>query len=99
MSGFRHVAMFIWAEGTTTGQQEEVEARLRELPGVIPGIGEYSLGTNAGVNPGGYDFAVVADFADRDAYLVYRDHPRHRAVIDQYITPIVAQRAAIQYEL
>lgn len=99
MSGFRHVALFIWAEGTTTGQQEEVAARLRELPGVIPGIREYSLGTNAGVNPGGYDFAVVADFAGRDAYLAYRDHPRHRAVIDQYITPIVARRAAIQYEL
>ncbi|WP_165975959.1 Dabb family protein [Actinomadura rubrisoli] len=99
MSGFRHVVMFMWAEGTTTGQQEEVAEKLGELPGVIPEIREYSLGTNAGVNPDAYDFAVVGDFADRAAYLVYRDHPAHRAVIDQYITPIVAQRAAIQYEL
>ncbi|WP_067461665.1 Dabb family protein [Actinomadura macra] len=99
MSGFRHVVMFMWAEGTTTGQQEEVAARLGELPGVIPEIREYSLGADAGVNSASYDFVVVADFADKDAYLTYRDHPAHRAVVDQFITPIVASRAAIQYVL
>jgi len=99
MSGFRHVAMFGWVEGTTTLQQQEIADRLRELPGVIPEIQAYSVGVNAGVNPGNYDFVVVADFADRDAYLAYRDHPAHRAVVDQYINPLVARRAAIQYEL
>ncbi|TDC67132.1 Dabb family protein [Actinomadura sp. GC306] len=99
MSGFRHVVLFRWAEGTTTGQQEEVAARLGELPGVIEGIREYSVGADAGVNPGAYDFAVVADFAGRDAYLAYRDHPAHRAVVEEYITPIVAERASIQYEV
>ncbi|WUH96818.1 Dabb family protein [Spirillospora sp. NBC_00431] len=97
MNGFRHVAMFRWVEGTTTGQQDEVAARLRELPGVIREIREYSLGADAGVNPGAYDFVLVADFADQDAYLAYRDHPSHRAVVDRYITPIVAERASIQY--
>jgi len=98
MSGFRHVVLFKWAEGTTTGQQEEVAAKLGELPGVIDEIREYSMGANAGVNPGAYDFGLVADFARREDYLVYRDHPAHRAVIDQYIKPIVAERASIQYE-
>jgi hypothetical protein len=99
MSGFRHVVLFRWVEGTTVSQQEEVAARLSELPGRIPEIESYSLGTNAGVNPGGFDFAVVADFADREDYLVYRDHPLHRAVIDEVITPLLGERAAIQYEL
>ncbi|MFA1549936.1 Dabb family protein [Actinomadura chokoriensis] len=98
MSGFRHVVMFKWAEGTTTGQQDEVAAKLGQLPGRIPEIGTYSIGVDAGVNPGAYDFVVVADFADRDAYLVYRDHPAHRAMIEEFIAPIVAERAAIQYE-
>ena len=98
MSGFRHVVMFKWAEGTTTGQQDEVAAKLGELPGTIPEIGAWSMGVNAGVSPEGYDFVVVADFADRDAYLVYRDHPAHRGVVDAFITPIAARRAFIQYE-
>jgi hypothetical protein len=99
MSGFRHVVMFGWAEGTTTGQQEEVAARLRELTAVIPEVGSLSVGLDAGVNAGNYDFVVVGDFADRDAYVAYRDHPAHRAVVDEYIKPIVDRRAAVQYEL
>jgi len=99
MSGLRHVALFRWAEGTTTRQQEEVAARLSELPAKIPQIRSYSLGRNAGINPGGYDFAVVADFDDREGYLAYRDHPEHRAVVEEVIAPLVADRAAIQYEL
>ncbi|NDU75896.1 Dabb family protein [Actinomadura sp. DSM 109109] len=98
MTGFRHIALFRWIEGTTTGQQDEVAAKLRELPGAIPEIRDYVVGVNAGVNPGAFDFAVVADFDDVDAYLVYRDHPVHRAAVDGYITPITAERAAIQYE-
>ncbi|MEU6035516.1 Dabb family protein [Actinomadura sp. NPDC047616] len=98
MSGFRHVVMFGWVEGTTT-QQQEVADRLLELPGIIPEIQAYSVGADAGVNPGNHDFVVVADFADRDGYVAYRDHPAHRAVVDQYIKPLVARRAAVQYEL
>ncbi|GAA2137153.1 Dabb family protein [Actinomadura napierensis] len=98
MSGFRHVAMFRWAEGTTIGQQEEVAARLRELTGVIPQIRGYSVGLDAGVDPGTYEFIVVADFAGKDDYLVYRDHPTHRAVVEEFVAPLVAERAAIQYE-
>lgn len=93
------MVMIKWAEGTTTGQQDEVAAKLGELPGRIPEISAYSTGTNAGVDPGGYEFAIVADFADRDGYLAYRDHPDHRAVVEQFIAPIVAERAAIQYEM
>ncbi|QFG25543.1 Dabb family protein [Actinomadura sp. WMMB 499] len=98
MSGFRHVVMFKWAEGTTTGQQEEVAARLSELPGLIPEIREYVMGTDAGLSPGAYDFVVVADFADADAFRVYRDHPAHRTVADDLIAPIMAERAVVQHE-
>ena len=98
MSGFRHVAMFRWAEGTTIGQQEEAAAKLRELTGAIPQIRGYSVGLDAGVDQGTYEFIVVADFAGKDDYLVYRDHPAHRAVVGEFVAPLVAERAAIQYE-
>jgi hypothetical protein len=99
MSGFRHVVMFAWAEGTTTGQQEEVAAKLAELPAVIPEVVTLSLGTDAGVSPGNFDFVVVGDFASKDDYITYRDHPAHRAVVDDYIKPLLGQRAAVQYAM
>jgi hypothetical protein len=99
MAGFRHVVLFRWREGTTEEQKRTLEERLRELPGLIPELKSYSLGADAGLNPGNFEFAIVADFANRDAYAIYRDHPEHRRVIDQCVTPIAAERAAVQYEM
>jgi hypothetical protein len=50
------------------------------------------------VNSGNYEFAVVADFATLDDYLVYRDHPDHKQVIVDLIVPNIADRAAVQFE-
>jgi hypothetical protein len=99
MSGFRHVALFVWTSEATEEQKTAVAERLRELPGVIPELERYQIGPDAGINEGNYDFAVVADFADRESYLVYRDHPYHREIIAETIRPIMADRAAVQYDL
>jgi Stress responsive A/B Barrel Domain len=95
---FRHVVLFNWTPEATEEQKERVAEELGRLPALIPSLREYHFGRNAGINPGGYEFAVVADCDDLDGYLAYRDNPEHRAIIDTFITPIVAQRAAIQYE-
>jgi hypothetical protein len=97
MSGFRHVVLFRWREDATAQQKKTLEDRLNELPGVIPELRAYTIGGDAGINPGNFDFAVVADFANRDDYLIYRDHPVHRKVIDECVTPIVTERSAVQY--
>jgi hypothetical protein len=99
MSGFRHVVLFTWISEATPEQKTAVAGRLSELPGVIPEIQRYEIGADVGVNEGNYDFAVVADFADRESYLVYRDHPYHREIIAETIRPIVGDRAAVQYEI
>jgi hypothetical protein len=99
MSGVRHVVLFTWKPETTQEQKDTLMRRLAELPSLVPEIKSYSYGPDAGINEGGHDFAIVADFADRDSYLVYRDHPDHRALIEECIAPIRDQRAAIQYEL
>lgn len=99
MAGFRHVVMFTWAEGVTTLQRRTMAERLATLPAAIPEIKAYNFGDDLGIKEGNYDFVVVADFADQAGYLVYRDHPMHRAVASEVIAPIVAGRAAVQYEL
>lgn len=99
MRGFRHVAMFTWTDEATEEQKRAVADRLAELPGRIPQIRAFDIGSDAGVSTGNHDFVLVADFADRDAYLAYRDDPAHRAVLTECITPILAGRAAVQCEL
>lgn len=94
----RHVALFSWTADATDEQKQRVATELGTLPGLIPQIRAYEFGPDAGINEGSYDFGVVADFDDTGSYLAYRDDPRHRAMIEQHIAPIVARRAAMQYE-
>ena len=96
---FRHVSLLMFTPQTTQEQQQELRRQLRTLPGAIEEIRDYHVGPDAGLNPGNYQFAIVADFATVDDYLVYRDHPVHRELIEKYVQPIVASRAAVQYEL
>ena len=94
---FRHVVLFTWTEDATDGQKQELARELSKLPAVIGEIRAYHLGRDAGINPANCDFVVVADFDDAGGYLVYRDHPAHREVVERYVNPIVAKRSAVQY--
>jgi hypothetical protein len=96
---FRHVVLLQWTPEATAEQTAAVLAALATLPGAIPELVEYRFGPDVGVNEGNFDLAVVADFASVDDYVVYRDHPVHRAVITEQITPILAARAAVQYDV
>ncbi len=94
----RHVVLMKFVPEATAEQRRAVEDGLAALPAQIPELRSYVIGTDVGASAGNFDFAVVADLADRDAYVVYRDHPAHRKVIEECVTPIVAERAAVQSE-
>jgi hypothetical protein len=95
---FRHVVVFTWKPETTDAQLQAMRDGLAGLPGRIPEIADYRFGDDAGISEGNAAFAVTADFASVDDYFVYRDAPIHRAVITDLVLPIVATRAAVQFE-
>jgi hypothetical protein len=95
----RHVVLFTWKPDTTEEQRQRVAAELAALPGRVPGVLGYQFGADVGIGTAGNaDFALTADFADADAYLVYRSHPAHIEFIEQTINPILAQRVSAQIE-
>lgn len=94
----RHVVLMRFRPGTAPGTVEELTEALRALPGEIPEITAYLVGSDAGFGDGNWDFAVTADFASEEEFRVYRDHPAHQAVIRDLIAPHVEERAAVQFE-
>ena len=94
----RHVVMFRWTQDATEEQKKQVAAEVARLPSLVPSLRAFASGADAGVNQGNFDFAVAADFDDVGGYVAYRDHPEHRAIVEKFIRPIAAQRAAVQYE-
>ena len=99
MSRIRHVVLFRWKPDVTPTHVDAAERALGELPNKVTSIRSYAFGRNLGINPGNYDYAVIAEFDDRQGYLEYRDHPDHKAFIAAYTADFVAERAAIQTEI
>ena len=94
---FRHISLLRWKDGTGSDARTAVVAALQTLPAQIPDLRNYVVGTDAQISEGNYDLAIVADFDDEAAYLVYRDHPVHRKIIEERIAPILGARAAVQH--
>jgi Stress responsive A/B Barrel Domain len=95
----RHVVIFRFRPGTTDEQVRALAEGLDTLPKAVGVMLDYRHGRDLGINEASYDYAVVGDFATVDDYLVYRDHPDHRALIRDLVTPIMAERASVQLEV
>jgi len=94
----RHVVLFRWNDGVDAEHVDRFAAGLDALPPAIPEIRRYVHGRDLGLAPGNHDYAVVADFDSADDLVTYREHPTHRALIDELLTGYVSDRAAVQYE-
>lgn len=96
---FRHIVLITLAPDVDDERRQHVLDGLAGLPPVIPEIQDYRFGVDAGLAEGNASIGIVADFVDRAAYEVYRDHPIHRAVIEERILPVLAERTALQMQL
>jgi hypothetical protein len=95
----RHVVLITWTPEATAEQKQEASHGLATLPPLMSGLRNYVFGPDLGINDGNADFAIVADFDDRESYRAYRDHPAHVEVVKRSIAPISSQRRAVQFEL
>jgi hypothetical protein len=96
---YRHSVLFRFSPETTDEQIRQLTEGLSALPAQIPEILDYRIGPNVGEPIDNWHYAIVADFADAAAWRTYTDHPVHQAAIRSYVHPIVADRAAVQYEV
>jgi hypothetical protein len=60
----RDTVMFTWKPEATDAQKKQVASELSRLPGLVPSIRAYAMGTDIGINDGNWDFAVSGDFDD-----------------------------------
>ena len=94
----RHVALFRFKPETTDEQVEATMVALSALPDQIDVLRKFRFGPDAGITEGAWDFAVVAVVDTADDYVAYRDDPAHVAVLRDYLAPLIAEAARIQFE-
>lgn len=95
----RHIAMFTLKEDAPEGTVAHLEEGLFVLAQTIEEISAYTFGPDLGLREGTWDFAVVADFETPDDFRTYAEHPDHVAFIRERLTPVLKDRASLQFEL
>ena len=93
----RHVVLFTWKAEVNDVAVRAFADGLAALPDQIPDIASYRFGPDMALGGGNDDFALVADFADVEAYRRYAEHPAHRHLIAELLLPILGGRHAVQY--
>ena len=94
----RHVVLFKWNDDVDAAHIAATRAALQRLPSVIPEIVAYSHDADLRAVSGNWDYAVSADFASIDDFLVYREHVEHQKFVQEFLADR-CQRAAAQFNL
>ena len=93
-----HIWSMSFTDATTDEQREAFVSAMAELPSKISGVESFHSGIDLGLNPGNSDVVIVAEFADKDAWLAYIEAPAHVAFVSDHVTPLCASWGAIQFD-
>jgi hypothetical protein len=90
----QHIALFQFKAGTGAELLRRTTDELRRLARVIPGITNFSIGTNNSPEglAGGLSHGFVMTFKDadaRDAYLTHPEHEKFKAAALPHIEKVV----------
>jgi hypothetical protein len=94
----RHIVMFKFKKDAPADAAASIEQGLSQLAQSIPEIAAYDYGRDLALREGNYDFCLVAEFADAEAFGRYVVHSDPQRFIQQLLTPVVAERVCVQFE-
>ncbi|MDZ4236390.1 MAG: Dabb family protein [Dietzia sp.] len=92
----RKVVLAKLKTGYDAAEVEQIQDGLRNLG--CPGTRHYTVGTDAGLRDGNWDFVIVADFEDIAAYRGYDEDAEHNELRAR-LAPFIDQVARAQFEL
>jgi hypothetical protein len=95
----KHIALIHFKEGTDQAAREAVLAAFRKLPAAIPQVRSYTVGLDLGLLEGNAGLAVVGEFATREDFLVYSQHPAHTDIIFPVCGPVMSGYSTAQFEI
>lgn len=93
-----HIWSMTFTPETTDEQRAAFLAAMAALPHQIDGVTSFRSGTDLGLNPGNSEVAIVAEFADADAWSAYINAPAHSTFVADHVTPLCASWNAIQFD-
>ncbi len=94
----QHVVVFRWAP-TASPDTGRLARALTDFVATLPGVLAYGCGPDLELREINDDFAVTATFADEHALATYLDHPEHKQITAEQVTPYLAEKHICQFRL
>ena len=92
----RNVVLAKLKTGYDVAEVEQIQHGLRNLN--CPGTLRYTVGSDAGLREGNWDFVIVADFEDAASYQGYDEDAEHNRLRSR-LAPFIDQVARAQFEI
>ena len=93
----RHVVLARFKPGVTDAQIEALVTAMRSVH--VEGLRSLTCGPTAALRPGGWDYALVADFDDEEAYLRYDTDAAHTRIREELVPDLMEEAARAQLRL
>ena len=93
----RNVIVCRFKAGTTRAQVQQLVDAMNQLR--IPGMLHLECGVDLGLKDGNWDYALTADFEDRQSYQAYDLDPEHNRIRRELAADITETVVRVQFEL
>jgi ferredoxin-NADP reductase len=93
-----HIVIFNWIAEARDEQIVAFERALTQLAAELKDMVAISHGRDMKSREGNGDYALIATFADKEGWDAYQAHPKHKAFVRDFVTPLQASRLTIQFE-
>ena len=93
----RHVVLARFKPGVPADEVDAFITAMREVH--VDGLRSLTCDRTAALRPGGWDYALVADFDDEDAYLRYDNDAAHARIREELAPGLLAEAARAQLRL
>ena len=92
----RHVALFRFRPGVSAARRHAFHIAVRGLRDLVPQVSSLAAGPTLNLQPGGFDYVLMVDVADAEAFWAYKEHPAHQRLIEEHIRPCVEETVRAQ---
>lgn len=94
-----HIVLFRFRADTDLSRVSAAGDALRGMRGRIAEVRDVVWGPNVGPTARDYPWVLIVTVDDMDAVQRYAEHPLHREIVEQFITPIREARMAVDLEV
>lgn len=92
----RHIVLMRFPDAVDPEYLARMDRAVAELAASVPEVLSSTGGADASGKEENFDYAIIFDFNDAEAYERYRAHPAHRAFIAEFMKGRAIEKVRIQ---